>query len=235
MKILNLFLDTTFYIVVLLTFLAGLYFYLFADIPTHLRPSSFSSSTEEGFISMWSALDGNNIDMIASKSCPDILIQSGPFLYLYNTQQPRETGMNPIVFKNLNEYTVFIDAQRKKGIKCPILFLQKTFTAGGETVYQMRPGPNNLEGGLPPAAKEERTTAERRLLIDASRDQNLPFNAEQFPSFDPMNLDIGKITPLDELGSYKAKSWVLSDDPMDPNWGGPAFSAAVFEKRIQPQ
>ncbi len=238
-KLLSFLLDSGFLLLILLTYLAGLYFYLYADIPRAERPS-FGSSSKEGFISMWTSGDEHQV----SESCPDILVQSGPFLYLYNTKQPRSEGMNPIVFKGLNEYTVFIEAQRKKGIKCPILFLQKTFTAGGETVYQMRPGPNNLEGGLSHSvdarvvgvgADSDRTTVERRQLIDASRDQNLPFNAQQFPAFDPMNLDIGKITPLDELGSYKAKNWVLSDDPMDPNWGGPAFSAAVFEKRIKPQ
>ena len=81
--------------------------------------------------------------------CPDVLIQKGSALFLYNSKRVDVPGVNPIKFANLDEYVEFAEWQRKQGILCPILFLQHAYDAQGEPVYKARPSPTNLQGGLP--------------------------------------------------------------------------------------
>ncbi len=84
------------------------------------------------------------------KRCPNLLIQKGTTLYLYNTNLAPVPGVNPIRFDNLEQYIEFIDWLRGQGIRCPILFLQHTLNAQGESVYNIRPSPTDLNGGLCP-------------------------------------------------------------------------------------
>lgn len=70
--------------------------------------------------------------------CPNILVQKGLQLYLYNSKVAKIPGVNPVKFNNLEEYTEFMEWQRNEGIKCPVLFMQKTLdTQGGES-YKTR-------------------------------------------------------------------------------------------------
>ena len=59
--------------------------------------------------------------------------------------------------------------------------------------------------------------------IDASRENN---NNQGYFGFDPQNLFIGKYTVLDQIhNSTKTQNANgLSDNPMDPNWGGAVFT-----------
>lgn len=84
------------------------------------------------------------------KRCPNLLIQKGTTLYLHNTNLAPVPGVNPIRFDNLEEYIEFIEWLRGQGIRCPILFLQHTINAQGESVYNIRPSPTDLNGGLCP-------------------------------------------------------------------------------------
>ena len=84
-----------------------------------------------------------------AENCPDVLIQKGSTIFLYNSKRAGVAGVNPIRFENLDEYTEFVEWQRKQGILCPILFLQHAYNAQGESVYKARPSPTNLQGGLP--------------------------------------------------------------------------------------
>lgn len=83
-----------------------------------------------------------------SDNCPDILIQKGSSLFLYNSKRVSVPGVNPIKFENLEEYVEFTEWQRNQGILCPILFLQHAYNAQGDAVYKARPSPTNLQGGL---------------------------------------------------------------------------------------
>lgn len=85
------------------------------------------------------------------KRCPNLLIQKGTTLYLHNTNLAAIPGVNPIRFDNLEEYIEFIEWLRSQGIKCPILFLQHSINAQGESVYNIRPSPTDLHGGLCPS------------------------------------------------------------------------------------
>jgi len=97
------------------------------------------TNTKEGF------------DKLKNKpSCPNLLVQKGTKVYLYNTRLSEVPGVNPIVFDNLEEYTEFIDWQRSQGIRCPVLYLQEVQDASGKTVCRARPCISEPQGGLPP-------------------------------------------------------------------------------------
>ena len=93
-----------------------------------------SSQIHEGF--------DNNVD------CPNLLVQKGKELHLLYTNKAKIPGVNPIKFNNLEDYVEFIDWQRSQNINCPVLFLQHSYDAQGKSVYQIRPSPTELGGGL---------------------------------------------------------------------------------------
>ena len=157
--------------------------------------------------------------------CPNMLIQIGANYYLYNSNNAKVPGVNPIRFNNLEEYTEFLDWQKSQGIKCPILYLQKSYDAQGSSVYKIRPDPNDPEGGLPSTiqtAPTDKRVPTQTNLIDGGRNDK-PYNLNSYPGFDPYGLYIGVDTPLDKL-FYANENSILSDNAMDQNWGGVDFS-----------
>jgi len=157
--------------------------------------------------------------------CPNILIQKGQEFYLYNSKLANVPGVNPVKFDNLEDYVEFVDWQRSQGIRCPVLYLQQSYDTQGNEVYKARPSPTNLQGGLqdfniavspqtPPPVK----------LIDAGRD-DMPYNINSYPGFDPQDQYIGLNTPLDQM--YQDNSNVVSANPMDPNWGGNLYTQSL--------
>jgi len=63
---------------------------------------------------------------------------------------------------------------------------------------------------------------------DASR-ENPPFNQNQYAGFDPTEQYTGKMTNLDVIHNstvFQNPGNGLSDNPMDPNWGGVQFTRA---------
>lgn len=161
---------------------------------------------------------------ITNRNCPDILLQHGTDIFLFNSKLARIPGRNPIRFNNLNEYTQYLMWERNQGKRCPVLFLQHTYdTQGNETLVQ-RPSPFNLQGGnfhIPIVRNDEM----RSLLINATRN-NPPFNENLFPGFDPNNQYQGLITPLDKM-FHSDKP--LSANPMDTNWAGIKFTQSLID------
>jgi len=156
-------------------------------------------------------------------ACPDLLIQKGNSLLLYNTKQPIVDGTNPIPFFNLDEYINYLEIQRKKGTRCPVLFLQQETNAQGDDVFRMRPSPFDLQGGLPAAIN----TNDVIKTIDASR-ENPPYNAGNYSGFDPQGLYVGRYTDLDKI--HDATSFnSISDNPMDPNWAGTTYTQQMVD------
>ena len=86
----------------------------------------------------------------SSSECPNLLIQKGKELHLIYSNKARIPGVNPIKFKNLEDYVEFLDWQRSQNIKCPVLFLQHSYDTQGKPVYKFRPSPTDVQGGLPP-------------------------------------------------------------------------------------
>jgi len=188
-------------LIIILIFLAGLYFYVFYDATTNKE-----------------ALTNNN----GETRCPNILIQKGTNYYLYNSKLAKIPGVNPVEFQNLEEYVEFLDWQRSQGIRCPVLYLQHTYDAQGEPVYKIRPSPTDLQGGLPPTTHYDKT-----LLIDASRNDP-PYNKGTAPGYDQTSQYVGSTTPLDEMDQQQ-ENLLFSPNPMDDNWGGKLYTQKLVD------
>jgi len=155
--------------------------------------------------------------------CPNILIQKDSKFYLYNSKLAQVPGVNTIEFNNLEDYTEFLDWQKSQGIKCPVLYLQKTYDAQGNSVFKVRPSVSELQGGLPPSPPHPNTTK----LIDATRNDQ-PYNVNSLPSFDQTDFYVGTTTPL-ELMDYNQRSQGISPNPMDHNWGGHEYTQSLID------
>lgn len=159
-------------------------------------------------------------------NCPNLLIKKDNAFYLYNTKKANVAGVNPVVFRHLEEYKEFIQWTRSRGIRCPVLFLQQTYDTQGQKTYRVLNDPENPNIGLPiqPIFTGEGNDINRRgkitKLYDAGHDKG------SYPSYDPMNQYIGLKTPLDEMFHQKGG---LSDNPMDTNWGGAEYSQKVID------
>lgn len=153
----------------------------------------------------------------SGSSCPNLLMKKDDAYYLYNTNKSNVPGVNPVRFNTLEEYTEFMDWLRGSGIRCPVLFLQQTYDTQGQRTYRALPNPEEPNAGLPPVRPLKQTK-----LFDAGH------NKGSMPGFDPMNQYIGDYTPLDGIFHEKNKNG-LSDNPIDTNWGGVAYSRDIVD------
>lgn len=160
---------------------------------------------------------------VGESRCPNMLIQKGTTLFLYNTKVAAVPGVNPIRFENLEEYVEFMDWLRGNGIKCPVLFLQHSVSTQGESVYSIRPSPTEPQGGLCPSiATPAQLNANTRTqsngldastmfspeqiteitrIIDQSGD-NDPYNASNYPG----GTTNAVIMPADKASLLKIQS-----------------------------
>lgn len=211
----------------ILVFLIGLYFYARCADPKYA----------EGYTNQNS-----------QPRCPNLLIQKDSRFYLYNSKLARVPGVNPIEFDNLEDYTQFLDWQRSQGIRCPVLYLQATYDAQGNKVYKSRPSVSEPQAGLPPSAAAPIGVASQvppimesslgdpnalaypnpTLLVDATRNDP-PYNKGSYPSYDETPYYIGTTTPLDMM-DIKQEQAPVSPNPMDPNWGGSAYTQSLIDK-----
>ena len=163
-----------------------------------------------------------------SNQCPDILVQKDKEIYLYNSRLAKIPGINPIRFNNLEDYVEYVKWQRSQGLECPVLYLQRTYDAQGNSVYKNRPSPLEKEGGLPVISGLDLNNMNNKsLLFDASRD-NHPWNKNLYPGFDAEDQNIGLITPLDKM--YHENPGGVSPNPMDTNWGGQKYTQSRINK-----
>ena len=212
----------------LLIFLLGLYFYA--------KNSCECGKSVEGFTNL------------KGQRCPDLLIQKGSKFYLYNSKVAQVPGVNPIEFDNLEDYSEFLDWQRSQNIRCPVLYLQETYDAQGNRVYKSRPSVSEPQAGLPPSNQPPIGIASQvppfmesamepvgepaypnpTLLVDATRNDP-PYNQGSYPAHDQTSYYIGTTTPLDVMDIQQQKMQV-SPNPMDPNWGGAAYTQSLVDK-----
>ena len=157
--------------------------------------------------------------------CPNILVQKGIKYYLYNSQIAKVPGVNPIEFPNLEDYVEFLDWQRSQGIRCPVLFLQHSYDAQGNSVYKIQTSPTDLQGGLPPSIPSANPNP--TLLYDAARNDP-PYNQNTAPGYDPTSQYVGATTPLDIMDQQE-DNLLFSPDAMDPNWGGQKYTQALVD------
>ena len=88
-------------------------------------------------------------DIFASDDCPNLLIQNGPSVELHNTRKARIPGVNPVYFRNLEDYAQFLRWQRHYKIRCPVLHFQEGFSTQGDLTHRLTPGPFTAKAGLP--------------------------------------------------------------------------------------
>jgi len=163
---------------------------------------------------------------IEISDCPDLLVKRGDVLLLYNTSKPLVDNKNPIPFFNLDEYINYLEVQRNKGIRCPVLYLQQENNTQGEDVYRIRPSPFDLQGGTPSVAP----TALREdvvTVVDSSR-ENKPYNAGNYPGFDPTSQYVGVYTNIDKVHDSTEMN-KISDNPMDSNWAGVTYTQQMVD------
>ena len=211
-----------FLLFLIISFLAGLYVTMFFDKPSK---TGGGCKKKEGF----EQNDNENGDADRDSDCPDLLVQKGNVLMLYSTTKPIEEGKNPIPFFNLDEYINYLEIQQKKGIHCPILFLQQENNAQGQDVYRMRPSPFELSGGLPSITQVQAPVDNKRVFqaIDASR-ENPPYNSNNYSGFDPYGQFVGVYTDVDKLHDSTSMN-KISDNPMDPNWAGTIYTQQMVD------
>lgn len=164
--------------------------------------------------------------------CPDMLIKEGNKLLLLNSSKPREKGVNPIIFNNLDGYIKHLETERSKGKKCPVLFLQKEVNTQGEEEYRVRPGPFDMQGGAPIANDMNMNLEKDRegniIPLDANRDGKV-YNKNQHFAFDPHNMHMGQFTAIDNIHNSTVNG-KFSDNAMDSNWGGFYHTKRAVEK-----
>jgi hypothetical protein len=221
-------------IVIGLIFLLGLYF-----ISQSNKVETFTTDSYES-------------EYKISENCPDVLIQKGSALFLYNSKRANVAGVNPIRFENLEEYVEFTEWQRSQGILCPILFLQHAFNAQGDAVYKARPSPTNLQGGLPDfyitnklanpnmiMPPPSTSIPIQGLLADAHHidttlieepnvfvNESNPNCADSnYTGFDAHEELRNTETPLDKMFNDNNK---VSPNPMDSNWGGIKYTEKLI-------
>ena len=151
-------------------------------------------------------------------NCHNLLVRKGNSLLLYDTTK-LEDSENPISFFDLDSYANYVKIQQRKGTHCPVLYLQRENDTQGNDVYKMHSSPFYVEGGLPAIPLEKHDNTIPIKAIDASR-ENPQWNQNQFNSFDPYNLDVGRFTDVDLLHQSTQQSGQFSENPADPNWGG---------------
>jgi len=199
-------------LIFIITFLIGLYFYCKYNDPNF----------KEGLT--------NNENV--KPNCPNLLIQKDSKFFLYNSKLVKVPGVNPIEFNNLEEYVEFLDWQKSQGIKCPVLYLQKSYDTQGNVAYKARPSVTEPQGGLPPSSQGASSSSllsqNETLLVDASHDDNT-YNINSYPGFDQSSYYVGTKTPLDKMNEI-SENMLYSPDAMDPNWGGSEYTQDLIDK-----
>lgn len=216
-------------IVSFLIFTIGLY-YIFNFNPQDIEAFESKDTDPNRDHAPSQQLDRNKTSPVNKPSadriykCPNVLIQKGNTFYLHNNKVAKVPGVNPLKFNSLEEYTEFLQWQRSQEIKCPVLFVRESYDAQGNRIYNVRPSPTSLQGGLPnlilPLPTQKKTK-----LIDSSR-SDPPYNTNSYPGYDKDNQYVGIHTPLDKL--YSSQNQV-SPNPMDDNWGGHKYTKSMLD------
>lgn len=198
-----------------------------ASAAAETKPPTTPTVTTEGTEGFDTAAAQSVADnALQTNRCPNILVQHGSEIFLYNSKVEKVPGVNPIRFKSLDDYSEFMEWLRGRGIRCPVLFLQYSYDAQGNPVYKMRPSPVDLQGGLSANVPYSPAPAALVQMMDASRD-NPPFNNQMYDGFDPLNFNMGDYTAHDAAFREKELTMKYSDNPMDANWGGRQYTESV--------
>ena len=167
--------------------------------------------------------------------CPNVLIQKGAKYYLYNSKLASVPGVNPIQFDNLEEYVEFIDWQRSQGIRCPILYLQHSYNTQGQATYKIRPDPQDLQGGLPPAPPISYTNTSTSSNISSSNINSSNINSSNINSSNISSSNAMNIIDENDVSNItqeQAEHMTYSPNAMDDNWGGERYTENLIQAGV---
>ena len=159
--------------------------------------------------------------------CPNLLVKKDGKFSLMNTNMKQIPGVNPIEFKNLDEYATFIKYQKEKGIRCPILYYEEAYDAQSNRGYRQYSDPIDKKGGIASYKEQVGYREPDVMLTDAHRD-NPPYNQNTYPGYDSTDQYIGEITPLDNVKS----PYSPSPNAMAKNWGGHEFTDKMIDMGV---
>lgn len=162
-----------FQIFLILVFLAGIYVVATYNIKNHFE--SFDNK------------QSNPVD------CPDLLVQKGNELLLYNTKKQIIAGINPVTFKSLDDYKVYLETQHKEGIHCPVLFLQREYDIQGNPVYRAQENPIQMEGGISRFNNMKKNDDAINAMLSDTR----------IPLYNPTNYEDKPLAPQKPLPLFK--------------------------------
>tara|TARA_B100001057_G_scaffold498702_1_gene606658 strand:+ start:3323 stop:3991 length:669 start_codon:yes stop_codon:yes gene_type:complete len=157
-----------------------------------------------------------------SKDCPNLLVKKGEKIHLIYKNKAKIPGVNPMIFDNLEEYVEFLEWQRSKNIKCPVLYFEETYDAQNNRTFRMLPDPVDKKAGLPTTQKKQ---IPLQPLYDANHD-DAPYNRNSFAGFDPQDQYVGAFTPLDRNFNFSGEKSV---NAMDTNWGGVMYTRNIVD------
>lgn len=161
-------------------------------------------------------------------NCPDMLLKKGNSLLLYNTRAPKIDGINPLPFYSIDEYINYLEIQRGRGIRCPVLFMQLETNAQGDDEYRMHPSPFFVEGGIPAIPFAHRDNTIPSKYLDSNID-NPPYNQNMYPGFDSHSMDMGRTTNIDMIHN-STNNGECSANAADSKWCGPTFTNAAIDR-----
>ena len=165
-----------------------------------------------------------DVEPFSMNQCPNTLMQKGKHIFLYNSKLATIPGVNPVKFKNLDEYVEYTHWQRSQKLNCPILSLQHSQS---NSKYKFNPPSTNLLSGVSSTTPLGSVLAPVSKLIDSNHNDP-PYNKNSYPGFDPLNQYIGLQTPLDKMQHQNMNG--KSPNPMDSNWGGGNFTQSLVNK-----
>lgn len=165
-----------------------------------------------------------------NNNCHNLLIKKDNEIHLLNTNKAKIPGVNPIIFKNLEDYAEFVDWQQHMNIKCPALYFEETYNTQNEKGLRMLNDPFEPKAGL---ASNIVRKAPTQLLMDSNRDDP-PYNQNQYSGIDVHDQYIGVQTPLDKITSNAFEH----SSAMNTKWKGVKESNKIvksgkFSNRIR--
>lgn len=183
--------------------LVFLLIFIIAYVLLHVNKETKKESFINKFLNKETILNNNsNKEGFVSNQCPTTMIKKGNQIILYNPQLAKVPGVNPITLSSLEDYKDYVKWQRASNINCPILHLERMYDTQGNENYEIKPSfmldqPSGaLNHDLPIVNKRPSVSQ----LLNASYDNNVPYNQNSFPAFDPYNQNVGTMTQHDSQG-----------------------------------
>ena len=149
--------------------------------------------------------------------CPNMLVQKGSAYYLFNSSLAFVPGVNPVQFDTLAQYDAFLGWQKSQGIHCPVLFLQQSYDTEGQRVYYQRPSPFDLQAGLMPVSSSAVPPTSVQIM------DTTPFDSQDADAVTTMAPIYAPVPSAPEHPQ------LLSDNAMDDNWGGVAYTQRAID------